>query len=101
MKCNEFKEKVADLFDKTIDLQTQRECNEHMANCSECKAYYDELRETFNILQPQEPSAAVIPSKAKTTHRFWRYAAAAAIFLFGFVIGWSHLFSTPAMAEDS
>ena len=101
MKCTEFKEKVADLFDKTIDLQTQRECNEHMANCSECKAYYDELRETFNILQPQEPSAAVIPSKAKTTHRFWRYAAAAAIFLFGFVIGWSHLFSTPAMAEDS
>ena len=101
MKCNEFKEKVADLFDKTIDLQTLRECNEHMANCPECKGYYNELRETFNILQPQEASVVVMPSKAKTTHRFWRYAAAAAIFLFGFVIGWSHLFSTPAMAEDS
>ena len=30
MNCNEFKEKVADLFDKNIDLKTQRECNEHI-----------------------------------------------------------------------
>ena len=46
MNCKEFKEKVADLFDKTIDMQTERECKEHMAHCSACKAYYDELRET-------------------------------------------------------
>ncbi len=30
MKCNEFKEKVADLFDKTIDMQTQAQLSEHM-----------------------------------------------------------------------
>ena len=52
MKCNEFKEKVADLFDKTIDMQTQAELDEHMKSCPECKAYYDELRETFDMLQP-------------------------------------------------
>ena len=96
MNCNEFKEKVADLFDKNIDMQTQAQLSEHMDNCPECKAYYKELRETFNLLQPQEPA---IMTKAKSSHKFWHYAAAAAIFVFGFVIGWSHLFSTPAVAE--
>ena len=52
MKCNKFREKVADLFDKTIDMQTQAELDEHMKSCPECKAYYDELRETFDMLQP-------------------------------------------------
>ena len=96
MNCNDFKEKVTDLFDKTIDIDIQRECNEHMADCPECKAYYDELREVFNELQPKE-----VVSSAKKTFRLWRYAAAAAIFIFGFVIGWSHLFSTPAVAESA
>jgi len=95
MKCNEFKEKVADLFDKNIDMQTQAQLNEHMAECPKCKAYYDELREVFSELQPKEAVTS-----AKKTFRLWRYAAAAAIFVFGFVIGWSHLFSTPAVAED-
>ena len=54
MNCNDFKEKVADLFDKNINMETQAQLNEHMAYCPECKAYYDELRETFNMLQPQE-----------------------------------------------
>ena len=54
MKCNEFREKVADLFDKTIDKQTQAELDEHMKSCPECKAYYDELREAFDMLQPRE-----------------------------------------------
>ena len=96
MNCNEFKEKVADLFDKNIDMHTQAQLSEHMDNCPECKAYYKELRETFNLLQPQEPA---IMTKAKSSHKLWHYAAAAAIFVFGFVIGWSHLFSTPAVAE--
>ena len=98
MNCNEFKEKVADLFDKNIDMQTQAQLSEHMDNCPECKAYYEELRETFNLLQPQEPA---IMTKAKSSHKLWHYAAAAAIFVFGFVIGWSHLFSTPAVAEST
>ena len=80
MNCNDFKNKVADLFDKNIDMHTKAQMNEHMANCHECKAYYDELRETFSMLQPKE---AANMSKAKTTHRLWHYAAAAAVFLFG------------------
>lgn len=98
MNCNDFKEKVVDLFDKDIDMQAQAQLSEHMANCHDCKAYYDELRKTFNILQPLD---TVNIRKTKITHRLWRYAAAVAIFLFGFVIGWNHLFSTPAVADDA
>lgn len=98
MNCNDFKEKVVDLFDKDIDMQAQAQLREHMANCHDCKAYYDDLRKTFNILQPLETSNI---RKTKITHRLWRYAAAVAIFLFGFVIGWNHLFSTPAVADDA
>lgn len=98
MNCNDFKEKVVDLFDKDIDMQAQAQLSEHMANCHDCKAYYDELRKTFNILQPLDTANI---RKTKITHRLWRYAAAVAIFLFGFVIGWNHLFSTPAVADDA
>ena len=98
MNCNDFKEKVVDLFDKDIDMQAQAQLREHMANCHDCKAYYDELRKTFNILQPLDTTNI---RKTKITHRLWRYAAAVAIFLFGFVIGWNHLFSTPAVADDA
>lgn len=98
MNCNDFKEKVVDLFDKDIDMQAQAQLREHMANCHDCKAYYDELRKTFNILQPLDTANI---RKTKITHRLWRYAAAVAIFLFGFVMGWNHLFSTPAVADDA
>lgn len=98
MNCNDFKEKVVDLFDKDIDMQAQAQLSEHMANCHDCKAYYNELRKTFNILQPLDTANI---RKTKITHRLWRYAAAVAIFLFGFVIGWNHLFSTPAVADDA
>ena len=98
MNCNDFKEKVVDLFDKDIDMQAQAQLSEHMANCHDCKAYYNELRKTFNILQPLDTANI---RTTKITHRLWRYAAAVAIFLFGFVIGWNHLFSTPAVADDA
>lgn len=98
MNCNDFKEKVVDLFDKDIDMQAQAQLREHMANCHDCKAYYDDLRKTFNILRPLDTANI---RKTKITHRLWRYAVAVAIFLFGFVIGWNHLFSTPAVADDA
>ena len=98
MNCNDFKEKVVDLFDKDIDMQAQAQLSEHMANCHDCKAYYNELRKTFNILQPLDTANI---RTTKITHRLWRYAAAVAIFLFGFVMGWNHLFSTPAAADDA
>ncbi len=99
MNCEEFKNKVVDLFDTTINMQTQAECKQHMAECPECKAYYEELSETFKVLQPQE--ASVTPKTTTIHHRIWRPIAAAAAFLLGIVIGWNHFFSTPAVADNS
>ena len=85
MNCKEFKDKVVDLFDTTIDMQTQAECKAHMAECPECKAYYEELAEAFNALQPQETSAQPSISRpARKKHHLWRPIAAAAVFLLGF-----------------
>ena len=102
MNCKEFKDRVVDLFDTTIDTQTLAECKAHMDECPECKAYYEELAEAFNTLQPQETPVKLSKSKRETNHlHLWRPIAAAAIFLLGFFIGWSHLFSTSAIAENS
>ena len=100
MYCEEFKDKVADLFDTTIDMRTQAECKAHMAECPECKAYYEELAEAFGALQPQDAPVKQTVSKPVAKRRnLWRPLAAAAVFLLGFFIGWSHLFSTPSVAE--
>ncbi|MBQ9363063.1 MAG: zf-HC2 domain-containing protein [Bacteroidaceae bacterium] len=102
MNCKEFKNKVVDLFDTTIDLQIQAECKAHMAECPECKAYYEELTKAFNTLQPQETPANQSVSKPVAKHsHLWRPIAAATVFLLGFFIGWSHLFSTSVVAETS
>ena len=102
MNCKEFKDKVVDLFDTTIDMQTQTECKAHMAECPECKAYYEELAETFNVLQPQEThTKQSVSEPVANRHHLWRPIAAIAVFLLGFFIGWSHLFSTSAVAETS
>ncbi|MBO7067088.1 MAG: zf-HC2 domain-containing protein [Bacteroidaceae bacterium] len=101
MKCNEFKEKVADLFDKTIDMQTQAELDEHMKSCPECKAYYEELRETFNMLQPRGGVKSE-ETKAKNNSDFiaprsslWKTAAIfiAAAFLCGLSFAAYHAIS--------
>ena len=66
MNCNEFKNKVAELFDTTIDIQTQSECRAHMAECPECKAYYEELAKHLmpynHKRQPNRLSADLLAS---------------------------------------
>ncbi|MBR6048245.1 MAG: zf-HC2 domain-containing protein [Bacteroidaceae bacterium] len=103
MKCNEFKEKVADLFDKTIDMQTQAQLSEHMKSCPECKAYYEELRETFDMLQPKE-----VKSEERRVLRpifassLWKTAAIfiAAAFLCGLSFAAYHAISSRKTAEE-
>jgi hypothetical protein len=107
MKCNEFREKVADLFDKTIDMQTQAELDKHMRSCPECKAYYDELRETFDMLQPRDEVKSE-ETKAKNNSDFiaprsslWKTAAIfiAAAFLCGLAYAAYHAISVKQESE--
>ena len=103
MKCNEFKEKVADLFDKTIDMQTQAQLSEHMKSCPECKAYYEELRETFDMLQPKEVKSeerrVLRPGFASS---LWKTAAifVVAAFLCGLSFAAYHAISSRKTAEE-
>ncbi len=69
MNCKEFKDKVVDLFDTTIDMQTQAEYKAHMAECPECKAYHDELAEAFKALQPQKTHARQSGARRKNSER--------------------------------
>ena len=88
MNCKEFKDKVVDLFDTTIDMQTQAECKAHMDKCPECRAYYEELAEAFDALQPQETHIKQSVSEpVANRHYLWRPIAVAAVFLLGFFIG--------------
>ena len=114
MKCNEFKEKVADLFDKTIDMQTQAQLSEHMKSCPECKAYYEELRDTFDMLQPQEVKSEERRVKNKSNFITLRWLApsfasslwktAAIFFVAAFLCGLSfaayHAISSRKTAEE-
>ena len=102
MNCKEFKDKVVGLFDITIDMQLQTECKVHMAECHECKAYYEELADAFKALQPQETPSKQSANKPVASRRhLWHFIAAAAVFLLGFFVGWNHLFSTPVVAGTS
>lgn len=110
MKCNEFKEKVADLFDKTIDMQTQAQLSEHMKSCPECKAYYEELRETFDMLQPREvrseesapPAPELCLTSSTVGSSLWKAAAIfiAAAFLCGLSFAAYHAISSRKTAEE-
>lgn len=96
MTCEEFRNKVVELFDTTADSKTKIECEEHVANCPECKAYYENLKDTFNVLQPR----VTLDGKVHKNHRkYWQATAAAIIFFIGVAVGWSHLFSMPASAN--
>ena len=52
MDCNEFKNSVADLFDKDTDPQMKARCKRHMAECAECRQYYEELSAVADKLRP-------------------------------------------------
>jgi len=100
MTCDEFKNRIVDLFDKEVDIQTQSECEKHIAECDACKEYYEEMMETYSLLRPQASPEKESTEKTKTSHhRAWKIAAAVAIFFIGIVVGWNHLFSTSVVAD--
>ena len=103
MTCKEFKDKVVDLFDKDVDIQTKTEYETHMAECSACKRYYEEMTQAFNVLRPQtEPGKKSLePKLRKRRHNYWQIAAAMAIFFVGVLTGAGHLFSTSVSATGT
>lgn len=107
MTCQEFKERMVELFDRHVDSQIKKECEQHIAHCAACRKEYEELKETFDFLQDKGNSSKSVNINRHTNefkeHRNqWKAViAAAAIFLLGIVVGWNRLFSIPANANDT
>lgn len=104
MKCKEFKRLVVDLFDREVDSNIRMECERHMASCASCREYHDKLNEAVGFLTPRKEVVKSRERKGKPGMAFrkiWKVAAAVLIFVSGVAVGWTHLFSSDAIAGNS
>ena len=102
MKCDEFKSKVADLFDKNVDPAVKAECEKHINECEDCKAYYEQLVAVSEMMEPKHLPVQT-KRKAKSIPMFKKIigvAAAVAIVVFGVVTLMGSLFPTEAKADN-
>ena len=53
MDCKEFRDIVADLFDKNIDPSIKAKCGTHMSECRECRKYYEDMQAAAEVLRPK------------------------------------------------
>lgn len=75
MDCNEFRNRVADLFDREASPQVRSECRRHMAECPSCRAYYDGLRSVDKLLRPQHSPVEMPRREVHLVRRWMRIAA--------------------------
>lgn len=100
MICEEFKKKVADLFDVNVDAAVKKECGRHMSQCHDCKEYYDGLAEAYDALCISSSGAShAVADKGGNNHGYRYAVAAVAIFLVGLFVGWNHFFPAPATSN--
>ena len=74
MTCNEFRIRVADLFDREADPQLRAELERHIGECPQCRAYYEELMGADELLRPRH-SPVTMPSLGNCSVR-WRHSIA-------------------------
>ena len=114
MKCEDFKNHIADLCDRQTDENIKAACMQHLEECAACRAYYEEFMHTVDLLTPHHEPAASRPAKAaivqapqrkgavrKLGRRLLQAAAVVAIFLAGVGTGLSGFFSAEAEATPS
>jgi len=100
MNCEEFKEKMVEMFDRQPDPQTVAALEEHMKSCTACRDYYEQTMAVAAMVTPKH----VPQSKAK---RFklpkvlGRVAVVCLIFGAGVLAGLCGLFSLSAKANDA
>ena len=93
MDCKEFRNNVADLFDKEIDPQIKAECENHMSHCAECKEYYDDLQTAAQLLRPLHSPVGKASHASRSSRRLLKIAAmfAGVILLSGIAYAAIHL----------
>lgn len=75
MTCHEFRNRVADLFDREADPQLRAELERHIGECPQCRAYYEELKGTDELLRPRH-SPVTMPTRVSRPLRRWQRIAA-------------------------
>ena len=108
MNCKDFKENIADLFDKEI---ISIEMIKHLKECDSCKSYYEDWKETFEYLIPKSNiDKEFIPIQIMTSgqntrktlcHNFGMKIAASivVVFVITILIG-NKVFTTPIIAAE-
>lgn len=102
MDCKEFRNTVADLFDKEIDPQIKAECENHMSHCAECKEYYDDLQTAAQLLRPLHSPVGKASHASRSSRRLLKLAAmfAGVILLSGIAYAAIHLITRPAATAN-
>ena len=101
MDCKEFRNNVADLFDREVDPQIKAECENHMSHCAECKEYYDDLQTVAQLLRPLHSPVGKASHASRSSRRLLKIAAmfAGVILLSGIAYAAIHLIMRPT-ADD-
>ena len=109
MKCEDFKNRMTTLWDKSGNTEERTELMRHMAECDECKSEYENLEQAIEMLTPHHfpQMKKEIGRRAKTgmfsawSRKLMRAAAAIVIFVAGVATGLSNMFSVDAHASKS
>lgn len=109
MKCEDFKNRMTILWDKSNHTEEKEELMRHIEECDKCKSEYESLEQTIELLTPHHApqmkkgingmsKAGKIPTWSK---KIMRIAAAIVIFVAGVATGLTNLFSVDAHASKS
>lgn len=106
MTCEEFKNQVIDLLDRSDAPHLTPEGRKHLNECASCARYFHDMQATADLLRPHHsPYRSVQPQHPRSTRpflqRIWQPVAAVALFLLGVGVGLSNLFSTRAQASQT
>ena len=97
---------VVDLFDKEVDAQVRTECERHMAECSQCREYYEDLKSVEECLRPSHRLCRFARRRTMEYSKLKTFQKVAAVFvglllISGFVFALIRPFLTTPKGEDT
>lgn len=98
MKCQEFQDKMVDMFDKNMPLEEYVYMKHHMEGCSDCRELYKELQQVSESLKPKCSPVAKEKREKRFSSHWWLVAASVAIIIAIVSVGGMQYFSQPLKA---
>ena len=98
MKCEEFRDKMVDMFDKNMPLEESVDMKCHMEGCSDCCELYKELQQVSESLKPKCSPVAKEKRERRFSSHWWLVAASVAIIIAIVSVGGMQFFCQPLKA---